>query len=194
MSIKQKIPNALSLSRIVLAALIIIASMQLSVRTYVATVAMLVLALVTDGLDGYFARRWRTTSDIGYVLDTMGDRAIHLALVLVFLVRYSFHPLFVWLLLFRDIGIYAVRVLSKDWLQKSKKMRPVFLFHTTCLRIWLALFMVRDGFRVFAGADVLSTFAFEAAQMTLLCVTIVVSYYGLFRSFSWLVDRDHELV
>jgi len=132
-------------------------------------------------IDGYFAPRWGTVSDRGYVLDTMGDRAVHLALVLVFLVRYAFHPLFVWLLLFRDIGIYAVRVLSKDWLQKSRKMRPVFLFHTTCLRVWLGLFLVRDGFRVFLKSDVLDTFAFEAVQLSLLCVTIIVSYYGCFE-------------
>ncbi|HKR02259.1 MAG TPA: CDP-alcohol phosphatidyltransferase family protein [Pyrinomonadaceae bacterium] len=189
----EKIPNALSVSRIILAILVILISAHLEPLNYIVTISILALAMVTDALDGYLARRWGTTSDLGYVLDTMGDRAIHLALVLVFLVRYSFHPLFVWLLLFRDIGIYAVRVLTKDWLDKSRQMRPVFLFHTTCLRIWLGSFLIRDGFRVFMRSDVLNTFAFEAAQITLLCITIVVSYYGLFHSFSWLVDRDHHV-
>ena len=189
----KQIPNALSVSRIVLAMFVVLASVKLELRTYVATVCMLALAMITDGLDGYLARRWKVESNLGYVLDTMGDRAVHLALVLVFLVRYSFHPLFVWLLIFRDIGIYAVRVLSRDWLKKSRQMRPVFLFHTMCLRIWLGLYIIRDGFRVFANSDVLNTLAFEAIQITLLCITIIVSYYGLFRSFSWLIDRDHEV-
>src|ERR1051325_1287525 len=123
-----QIPNALSVSRIFLAILVVLASAHLSTLTYVATVCMLVLAMVTDALDGYLARRWGIASTLGYVLDAMGDRAIHLALVLVFLVRYSFHPLFIWLLIFRDIGIYAVRVLSKEWLYKSRQMRPVSLF------------------------------------------------------------------
>ncbi|HJQ71457.1 MAG TPA: CDP-alcohol phosphatidyltransferase family protein [Blastocatellia bacterium] len=190
----KQIPNALSVSRIVLAILIILASTRLEIRMYIATVFMLILAVFTDALDGYLARRWGVASKVGYVLDTMGDRAIHLALVLVFLVRYSFHPLFVWLLIFRDIGIYAVRVLCKEWLRESRQMRPVFLFHTTTLRIWLGLFMVRDGLIVFTGSDELDTLFFEAMQMTLLGITIAVSYYGLFRSFSWLIDRDHETV
>jgi phosphatidylglycerophosphate synthase len=150
--------------------------------------------MVTDALDGYLARRWGTTSELGYVLDTMGDRAVHLALILVFLVRYSFHPLFVWLLIFRDIGIYAVRVLSKEWLRKSRQMRRISLLNAMSLRVWLGLFLVRDGFRVFRHSDTLNTYGFKATQMTLLCITIVMSYYGLFRSFSWLIDREHEIV
>lgn len=189
-----QIPNALSVSRILVAVLVVLASAHLELRTYIATVCMLVIAMVTDALDGYLARRWGTTSELGYVLDTMGDRAIHLALVLVFLVRYSFHPLFVWLLIFRDVGIYAVRVLSKEWLQKSRQMRGISLFHAMSLRIWLGLFLLRDGFRVFTHSDPLNTFVFEATQMALLSMTIVVSYYGLFRSFGWLIDRDHEIV
>jgi phosphatidylglycerophosphate synthase len=192
LSVHAKIPHALSVSRIALAALIVLASTHLNVRTFVATIFMLVLAMATDALDGYLARRWGTTSELGYVLDTMGDRAIHLALVLVFLVRYSFHPVFVWLLIFRDIAIYAVRVMSKDWLRKSREMRPVFLFHTTCLRIWLGLFIVRDGVQVFTRSDRLDTFSFQLMQMILLGVTLIVSYYGLLRSFSWLIDREHE--
>ena len=187
-----KIPHALSVSRIVLAALIILASVHLTLPTYVATLCFVLIAMVTDALDGFLARRWGTTSDLGYVLDTMGDRAVHLALVLVFLVRYSFHPIFVWLLIFRDVAIYAVRVMSKDWLRRSKDMRPIFLFHTTCLRIWLMLFILRDGVRVFTRADQLNTILFESVQTALLVVTIVVAYYGLIRSFSWLIDREHE--
>jgi phosphatidylglycerophosphate synthase len=190
----MQIPNALSVSRIVLAVLVILASTHLGIRTYVATVCMFVLAMVTDALDGYLARRWGITGERGYVMDAMGDRAFHLALILVFLVRYSFHPLFVWLLIFRDIGIYAVRVLSKEWLHKSRQLRWISLFHAMSLRIWLGLFILRDGFRVFKGSDILNTFVFEAAQMMILCTTLVVSYYGLFRSFSWLVDSDHKIV
>ncbi|MDQ3820400.1 MAG: hypothetical protein M3362_22340, partial [Acidobacteriota bacterium] len=137
---------------------------------------------------------WGAASEVGYVLDTMGDRAIHLALVLVFLVRYSFHPIFVWLLIFRDIGIYAVRVLSKEWLRKSRQMRRLSLLYAMSLRVWLGLFIVRDGFRVFWHFDILNTYSFEVTQMTLLCFTLVMSYYSLFRSFSWLIDREHEVV
>jgi phosphatidylglycerophosphate synthase len=186
----QRIPYALSLSRIPLALLIILFSDQLELGRYVATVSMFVIAMVTDGLDGYLARRWGTYSQIGYVLDGMGDRAIHLALMLVFLGRCYFHPVFVWLIIFRDLAICGVQLVSKDWSAKTRHMRPLFLLHATTLRIWLGLFLVRDGFRVFTGADPLDTLWFNATQLTLIIVTVLVAYYGLVRSFGWISDRN----
>src|SRR2546421_10787719 len=142
-SVYRRIPYALSLSRIPLAALIILFSGQLDLRRYVATVVMFVVAMATDGLDGYLARRWGTYSQLGYVLDSLGDRAIHLALMLIFLVRYSFHPVFIWLIIFRDFSITGVQLASKDWPAKTRHLRPIFLTNATTLRIWLGLFLVR---------------------------------------------------
>ena len=189
---RARLPNALSISRIAFAVAVLILSGRITIATYTATVCLVIVAMITDVLDGRLARRWNVTSDLGYVLDAMGDRAIHLALMLVFLVRYGFHPVLIWLLVFRDIGIYAVRVLSKDWLKKSLKLRWISVFHATCLRIWLGLFLLRDGLRVFGGEDSLHGGAFEVTQLSLLCTTIIVSYYGLFLSFAWLIDHDHD--
>ncbi len=184
------IPYALSLSRIPLALLIILLSGQLELRRYVATVGSFVVAMATDGLDGFLARRWGTYSQLGYVLDSLGDRAIHLALMLVFLVRYSFHPVFIWLIIFRDFSITGVQLASKDWPAKTRHLRPIFLTNATTLRIWLGLFLLREGFCVFTGTDPLNTPWFHATQMTILIVTILVAYYGLVRSFGWLSDRN----
>jgi phosphatidylglycerophosphate synthase len=153
---------------------------------------LLMVALMTDVLDGYLARKWKVTNETGYILDSLGDRAIHLALILVFLVRYDFHPLFAWLIVFRDIALFAQRVLSKEWLRQSVKNQWVSRLHGIILRIWLGLFLVRDGFRVFAGSDVLNTFTFAVAEITLLCTGIAISYYGLVLSFSWLIEYDHK--
>lgn len=188
----RAIPYALSLSRIPLAVTIILLSGQLELRRYVVILCIFVIAMASDGLDGYLARRWGTYSELGYALDSMGDRAIHLALMLVFLVRYSFHPVFIWLIVFRDLSICSVQMLSREWRSKTARMRPLFLFHATTLRIWLGLFLLRDGFRVFAGSDKLDTPWFDAIQMTTIGMTILVAYYGLVRSFTWLASTPSD--
>ena len=189
-SIHQAIPYALSISRIPLALIIVLLSGELELRRYVATLFIFLLAMASDGLDGFLARRWKTYSELGYTLDSMGDRAIHLALMLVFLLRYSFHPIFIWLIIFRDLAICSVQMLSKEWRAKTSRMRPVFLFHATTLRFWLGMFLLRDGFTVFTGTDHLNTTWFRVTQMTLIGVTILVAYYGLIRSFGWLLDEE----
>jgi len=172
--------------------LVLLLSEHLTPRAYVATACLVAIVFFTDAIDGYLARRWKTTSAMGYVLDSLGDRAIHIALLLVFLVRYHIHPLFVWLIIFRDIGIFAIRVLSKEWMGKAVELQWISRLQATFLRLWLTLFIVRDGFRVFTNSDTLNTFSFEAIQAVLLCATLLMSYYGLIRSISRPIDHDHK--
>ena len=125
------------------------------------------------------------------MLDTLGDRAIHLSLTLVVLVRFAINPVIVWLLVFRDIGIYAVRVLSMNWLEKSKKARWMSLLHATAVRVWLSMFLLRDGIRVYVKRDLLDTVLFEAVQLGIITLSIVFSYYALAKSFDWIIDQEH---
>jgi cardiolipin synthase (CMP-forming) len=187
-----QLPNALSISRIVLGAIAIAISGELTRLRFLATVGILIASLLTDIVDGYLARRWKITSDVGYILDSLGDRSVHLAYVLIFLVRYGYYPLFAWLVIFRDISIFAIRVLASEWLSKSKRLQWLSRIQSVFLRLWIVLFLVRDGFRVFTGSDTLSTPGFNGLQMVLLCTAIALAYYGLAQSVKWLIDLDHK--
>lgn len=186
------IPHALSLSRVPIAVVILFMAPASTTKTWTVTVVLIASAMLTDALDGYLARRWRVSTDLGYVLDAIGDRAIHIALILAILISYQVNAIIVWLLVLRDVAIYAVRVLARDWLTKSRNLQWLSRFHATSLRIWLASFYVRDGIRVFSGRDRLDAFWFECGQTLLINSTIVLSYYGLIKSFDWLTDRTAE--
>jgi CDP-diacylglycerol--glycerol-3-phosphate 3-phosphatidyltransferase len=175
----QRVPNALSLSRVVFAPIALLLSLHLAFATYIATACIVLMALVTDVLDGYLARRWNVASPVGYVMDGLGDRAMHIALLLVFMARYSISPVLVWLVIFREICVYAVRISSTNWLSGAANARVATCVHVSCFRLWLGMFLLRDGFRVVTGNDPLSGPAFENIQLTLLLTTIVVSYYGV---------------
>jgi phosphatidylglycerophosphate synthase len=175
----------------VLALPILIAATDLDVQMFVFVVSVAVTAIITDWADGYCARRWRTCSELGYVLDAMGDRAIHLSLTLIVLVRYKIPIIFVWLLIFRDILIYAIRLMTIDWLAQSRRLQWISRLHATLLRAWLCSYFARDASRLFLGVDRLDTFAFELAQALLLCTTIAISYWGIAKSLSWLDNAQH---
>ncbi len=68
---KRTLPNLLSGSRLVLALVMVVLAWVTDSRA--AFLTLLVAALVTDGLDGYFARRWHVESDFGRRLDSWGD-------------------------------------------------------------------------------------------------------------------------
>lgn len=173
-----------------MAAAVVLMSPWNTRRTWLATVILIAAAMISDALDGYLARRWCVTTDMGYVLDAMGDRAIHLALILAIFVHYDINPVLIWLLIFRDIGIYAIRVLTPNWLTRSREMQWLSRFHATNLRIWLASYYLRDGILIFAERDPLDAFWFQCAQTLLITFTIVLAYYGLTKSFGWITDHD----
>ena len=186
------LPNALSLARVGAGVIIAASPPTLTGTTYLLTVVLVVFAAVSDAADGYLARRWGVSSATGYVLDAMGDRAVHLALLLVYVQRYDINLLVAWLLVFRDVSIYAVRVLSVNWLERSREARWLSVTHATCLRAWLATYIIRDGITMWPRHWPLDMTMISYGQYTLIGGTILLSYVGLFRSFCWTIERQHN--
>ena len=89
-----QLPNMLSLSRILLTPLV---GYYLSKNTLQAThitALLLILAGITDGLDGFFARRLKQTSELGRILDPLADK-IMAGVLVVLLIAYRNFP--IWL-------------------------------------------------------------------------------------------------
>ncbi|MBN1826082.1 MAG: CDP-alcohol phosphatidyltransferase family protein [Candidatus Eisenbacteria bacterium] len=70
---KRHIPNGLSLLRILLAAPVVLAIRD---GRDLLALALLAAAFLTDGLDGWAARRWNASSEAGRVLDPLADKAL----------------------------------------------------------------------------------------------------------------------
>lgn len=100
----RHLPNLICLLRIVLIWPIVVA---LAHRAYERTLVLFFLAAASDGLDGFLAKRFHWTSELGKVLDPLGDK---LLLVAVFLVAtwYGLIPWWLtWVAVSRDVLIGA---------------------------------------------------------------------------------------
>ena len=74
------LPNLLSLSRLPLALLFVFSAPPLRALA-------IFLAMITDILDGYLARRWSHTSRLGTTLDPFTDKVFVLTVVVFFLIE-----------------------------------------------------------------------------------------------------------
>ena len=108
------LPNLLSLSRILIAPAIVYFLSHSETWAGWLACAMLGVAGITDGLDGYLARRSKRITRLGVALDPIADKIF--AVVLVFaLILYRDFPLWmVALVVIRDLliaggGIYLLR-------------------------------------------------------------------------------------
>lgn len=175
------IPNLLSLSRIPCAILLIVLYSGTERWRFEAALAVIAIAFATDFLDGVIARKFGLTSKYGYILDGLGDRAMYIALSLVFLVHQKIGLIATWLLIFREVAIYAARLFSDGWFEANKSVRFLSKLHAGFLRLWMLLILVEDGIFLYSGIYPLRFRGFAQAQTTLLTIALLVSYYSLFR-------------
>ena len=68
------ISNILSLSRILLLPLIIFGLTKNTPFHKIFTLSVMVIAILTDSLDGYLARKLKEESALGKILDPVGDK------------------------------------------------------------------------------------------------------------------------
>ena len=101
------ISNILSMSRIFILPLIVFGLTKKTISHKVFTLAMMALAMITDGLDGYLARKLKEVSALGKILDPIGDKiCIGVTAIAVTILR----DLPWWamgFIVFRDIAIVA---------------------------------------------------------------------------------------
>jgi phosphatidylglycerophosphate synthase len=78
--------------------------------------------MATDYLDGMIARKYSIQSKFGYMLDGLGDRAFHVSVFLILVTSGTLMALLAWILIFREISQYAVRLVEVDWHSSQSKI------------------------------------------------------------------------
>lgn len=76
MDIKNNTANIVSISRVFIAFIAIALLFYDSRAAYLLALLLTAVAFIMDGVDGYIARKYNQSSDLGSVLDIMGDRIV----------------------------------------------------------------------------------------------------------------------
>lgn len=93
------LPNLLSIFRILLLPLIFYFLAQDNTTSYYIAVLLMLIAIASDILDGYFARRLNQITDLGKILDPLADK-LGLGIFVLFIIFYREFPIWVAGLLF----------------------------------------------------------------------------------------------
>lgn len=161
----MNLPNAITITRFLLVPVVVwaIASHQMKIAFWVFAVAA-----ISDMLDGFLAKRFRMTSELGAHLDPLADKAM---LVSIYVMLAFAGKLPLWLVIAvvsRDLMILAAIMVS--WLlDKPLEIRPLMVSKVNTLAQFLL------------AALVLATGAFgiELGQALTLGITVVGVLTGL---------------
>ena len=136
------VPNVLTLLRIVAVPVLVVALLDETPDGDLIAAAVFALAAVTDGLDGYIARRQQSITTFGQLMDPLADKLLIVA-ALVSLV--SLDRLAAWVamvIIAREIAVTGLRglaaergvVIAASWLGKLKTLLQVAA--VSALIIW----------------------------------------------------------
>ena len=110
----SNLPNLLTCSRILVVPLIIVLLYFDSRWLNLLTAILVVMAAITDGLDGYMARKYNFESTLGKLLDPLADKILLLT-TMVMLVHLQRAPAWlVCLILCRETAITGLRAIAAE--------------------------------------------------------------------------------
>ena len=119
----MSIPNIITLGRILLVPIVVwaIASNQMEIAF-----AVFVIAGVSDGVDGFLAKRFNMASELGAMLDPLADKALLVSIYVALGIWGAIPRWIVILVVSRDIMIVSAVIVS--WLfGKPVPMKPLMV-------------------------------------------------------------------
>lgn len=177
-------PNKLSLSRIILIPFFIFFYLYKAIPygVLIATIILL-LAAITDYLDGYLARKNNQITDLGKLLDPVADKSFSLsALILLAFDKIIPHPfgiIIVIIFLLRDFIVSALRqigaskqiIISAD---KFGKIKSIFLDSS----LFILFFVAFLNFDLSITSGLFYTMLYWLGLVFLSIATVLTVYSG----------------
>jgi CDP-diacylglycerol--glycerol-3-phosphate 3-phosphatidyltransferase len=146
------IPNLLSLSRVLLTPVIGYFLWRNDPFSTAICLLLLVVAGITDALDGYYARRLKLTSKLGLILDPLADK-IFAAVLIGELILFRNFP--VWLaaaIIGRDllIGCVGLAILGRRRITMASNLTGKYTFFSIVVLIGFSILSFESGVKFVA--------------------------------------------
>lgn len=146
------IPNLLSLSRVLLTPVIGYFLWRNDPLSTAICLLLLVVAGITDALDGYYARRLNLTSKLGLILDPLADK-LFAAVLVVELILFRNFP--VWLavaIIGRDllIGFAGLAILGRRKITMASNLTGKYTFFSIVILIGFSILSFQSGVKFVA--------------------------------------------
>ncbi len=108
----KNIPNIISIMRILAIVPLILFTMQADSIGMLYGLIIFIIAALSDALDGYLARKYKVTSNLGKLLDPLADKLLVLSIFIVFLTLGQLPIALVIIVLTRELTITGLRSIA----------------------------------------------------------------------------------
>lgn len=173
----KHVPNILSLLRIAMVPMVVVLLYQ---QDYFTALLVFALAGITDGIDGFIAKRFDAQSELGAMLDPMADKLLLVSTYIMLALQGHLPFWLLVLVIFRDlviVGGYGMLVLLGDelavrpsWLSKWNTFLQIVLVIVVLLLLGAAVSMplISNGLIYLVGATTIASgvaYVWQGVQM-----------------------------
>jgi cardiolipin synthase len=180
----KHIPNLITAARMLLIPWIALALFE---ARYAEAAALFTVAALSDGVDGFLARRFGWQTRLGAILDPLADKALILA-AMVALVAADLLPMWLLvLLLARDLGIVAGATHYNFFVRGGFVPRPLLVGK---LHVFLVAMLI-----LVVIASAWQGWALDQARdalIALVALSTIISAYGYYRQWSALPRKGSD--
>ncbi|MBL4647438.1 MAG: CDP-diacylglycerol--glycerol-3-phosphate 3-phosphatidyltransferase [Gammaproteobacteria bacterium] len=186
----KHIPNFLTLSRIAIIPVVIVIFCLPWQYNHIVAATLFLLASITDGLDGYLARRWQVVSQLGVFLDPVADKLLVSSALVLLVAQHAYYLAIPALIIIgREIAVSALREWMAELGKQAKvKVTQVAKVKTFIQMLAITLLLVDQEFVTTAGYVAL----YVAAILTLwsMAIYLMIAWQELNKSTTKPLDVD----
>ena len=137
----MNLPNLITFGRLLTVPIAVYLMMQ---SAYLAAFLLFLLAGVSDALDGYLAKRYNQTTELGAILDPLADKALLVGVYVTLGLQENLPNWLVLLVVFRDVLIIG-GVIILFLVRLEVRMRPLIVSKiNTAAQIGLAAIVLAE--------------------------------------------------
>lgn len=112
------LPNSLSLFRLLLAVPLFFTLSQLNDNTRDIIIGLVLLAFLTDLMDGFFARKMNQITEFGKIIDPLADKTLVILIVTKLYLLGEIPSIYLLIIVLRDVIIFTGGILISKKLNK----------------------------------------------------------------------------
>ncbi|PIU42145.1 MAG: CDP-diacylglycerol--glycerol-3-phosphate 3-phosphatidyltransferase [Candidatus Omnitrophica bacterium CG07_land_8_20_14_0_80_42_15] len=188
----MNLPNKITISRIFLTFIFMLFLFSKGVMFKALALVTFIIAALSDLLDGYFARKYNVTTDLGKLLDPIADKILVLAAFLAFVELKLVPAWMVLLVIIRELIITSIRILAltkKKVIPASQGGKHKTVSQTVAIIAILSFLVLREvGIKKFGFWTPMFECYFIWLIFTLMLITVSLT---LTSGISYLVkNRD----
>jgi len=169
------IPNLLSIARI---GLIYPILNNIYLGNFEISIIFFLIASITDGLDGFLARKMNWQTSLGKMLDPVADKLLLSGTIFILWVN-QFIPFYIFIIFIsRDVAILLGAAIKMTLIESDTPL-PNFLgkFTTTMQIIYIAIIFLKEIFNV--------DFALFTLDIFILVITVLSL---IVYAYNWIID------